>query len=213
MTSSASVERIFSMMSEAHRSRLHRMKSESVRVRLMTRCNAEIVSKVLCLDNILPPPPVVFDRKGNATITSAAVNPVTDNSVFESGSVDEDELVDPDDSPVYEPLKSAHSRAGTAEEGRIAEAAALATVEADVEPISVRWRMRHDTFGCLKHLVHTVVYAQRPKRLAGRPRKPRTVAVAVVCPKCEKTISTAFCGTCGASKVGLLETAAALAVC
>ena len=158
MTSSASVERIFSMMSEAHRSRLHRLKSESVRVRLMTRCNAEIVSLVLCMPNLMPAPPVAYNRLKNAEATSAAINPRNADSQFcvDEDSVDDGELAGSDDELQYESLVLAHERSGTADDGSPAETMALATVRAAIEPISVCYSAR-----CMLPYVLTLVRSAR----------------------------------------------------
>ena len=205
MTSSACVERVFSMMSEAHRPRLNRLKAAAVRVRLMTRCNAEIVSLVLCMPALTPAPPVAYNKKTHVQPTPASVNPVTDGTQIMDGEdpVDDAELADPTEPIEYEPLAAAHAHAGTAEEGAAAEAAALAAVAAAEEPVAVRaqtlvwWDAR-----CLK--CFTLCELQQPRRLrSGRPRKPRVHKV--MCPTCDTKMKSAFCGGCGTSREAVVR--------
>ena len=86
---------------------------------LMTRCNAEIVSLVLCMPDLMPAPPVAYNYKKGVQPTPASVNPVKDGTQVMDGEdpVDDAELADPAESIEYEPLATAHAHAGTAEEG------------------------------------------------------------------------------------------------
>ena len=60
----------------------------------MTRCNAEIVSMVLCMPALMPAPPVAYNKKTDVQPTPASVNPVTDGTQIMDGEdpVDDAEL-------------------------------------------------------------------------------------------------------------------------